>query len=194
MNIQINKDKKGFSLIEITVAMVIIGTLAAIAIPTYTSMVQTGIAQAAIYNLTLMDMAETTYLNNTGTYCGVTQSNDSSPNPPCSNLADINTRLNLNIVDNNLLYGCSWTPNFPGFPHGFTSCTAVTSPYTYTITVGIPTPLRSTSAGGQNPGCVAVYGPNANCPPMIAANPSCYSATSQCPSGIPTILPVKIPS
>jgi len=108
MTIQIRKDKKGFSLMEITAAMLIIGTLAAIAIPTYTTSTEQAMAKAAEYNINLIYITEQTYRNQNGNYCYPNNVNFTTPFNPlatsCGTLPTINTGLNLNINDNNYTY------------------------------------------------------------------------------------------
>lgn len=91
--------KKGFTLIEIVVVLIIIGILAVIAVPNYTTMLEQGMAQSAANNLMIIANAEKVYYFANGTYC-------SSLNG-CSTLNGINTALNLNITDSNYKYNGS---------------------------------------------------------------------------------------
>ena len=94
--------RKGFTLIETIVVMIIIGIAAAIAVPNYYSFIQSGASKAAQNNLTTIYAAEKNYYFNNGSYCI-----NSGPNPTCAdNLADINTHLSLNITDNYFTYAC----------------------------------------------------------------------------------------
>jgi len=161
--------KHGFTLIEITVALIIVGSLAAIAVPTYTNMMQTGMAQAANFNLELIYAAEKNYFFNNGAYCF---------NSPCADtLEHINTKMNLNILDNNYTYSCQDTGStrficyaksetivsVPG-PHGNNSLPS------YTIGIDGDYPITSVTIPGNN-----------NTP-----NPSCTPSSPQkCPAGIP---------
>ena len=105
--------KKGFTLIEIIIAMIITAILAAIAIPAYFDYIQQVSAAAAQNNLISIYSAQrNSYLGPTGgNYCL-----DTSPSP-CDSMANINTNLSLNILDSNFNYTC--VTDASGF-----SCTA----------------------------------------------------------------------
>ncbi len=140
-------DKKGFTLIEVIVALVILATLAAIAIPNYINYVQQGAAKSAQSNLISIYNAEKSYyFNNNSTYC--TNS--------CDNNADINANLNLNISDNYSTYSCV-TP-----VTGTLQCVATTTSiagFSLTLTLTNPVVLlggtncATTSGAGCNPVC-----------------------------------------
>jgi prepilin-type N-terminal cleavage/methylation domain-containing protein len=98
-------DKKGFTLIELIVVMVILGILIAVAIPNYTAMVMQGAAKAAQNNLIAIYNAQKNYYYNYGSYC-------TSAASICNSLASINATLPLNITDNNFNYTCSNTSGF----------------------------------------------------------------------------------
>jgi len=105
-------NKKGFTLIEITVVIVIIGILAAIAIPNYITFVGQGMTQNAENNLQAISNAQKIYYLNHGKYCAV-QMAQPIDMVPCSSLSLINTALSLNINDNNFYYICSEGLNVP---------------------------------------------------------------------------------
>jgi prepilin-type N-terminal cleavage/methylation domain-containing protein len=87
-------NKKGFTLIEILVVLIIIGILACVAIPNYIIMTEQGMARNAINNTWIIWEAEQSYYFNHGTYY--------LGNP----LTDLGIHLNLNIQDNNYTYNC----------------------------------------------------------------------------------------
>jgi len=102
--------KKGFTLIEIIVVLVIIAILAAVAMPSYQAMINKGIAKAADNNLITLIYAEQVYYYDHGEYCY----DETSAQPACAsislycgtNLAALNCNLHLNVIDNNNAYMC----------------------------------------------------------------------------------------
>jgi len=172
--------RKGFTLIEITIVLIIIGLLAAVAVPSYNVFIQQGAAQTAQNNLiTIYNAEKNFYLSNTnivgtGTlpyYCST-----SIQNTTCADtLVHLNlaANLNLNITDNNFSYSCS-DPNSgtDGNNGSSFSCTATNnSAATFTFVLkNSPIVLR----GGTS--CTSYGG--AGC------NPTCtYAAhTNYCPS------------
>jgi type IV pilus assembly protein PilE len=66
---RIRKSKRGFTLIELLVVVLIIGILAAIAVPQYFKVVEKGKASEALANLDSIRSAQERYLANTGSYC-----------------------------------------------------------------------------------------------------------------------------
>jgi prepilin-type N-terminal cleavage/methylation domain-containing protein len=152
-------DKKGFTLIEITVALVITGILTIIALPNYISMINQGAASAAQNNLiTIYNAQKVYYINNTA-YCTAA----------CNTKANINTKLSLNVTDTNFGYSCA--VNGAGY-----ACTATNiANNTFTLTVkDAPTTVQIVLPGGQ--GCATNAG--------LLCNPSCaYAANpSYCPN------------
>jgi prepilin-type N-terminal cleavage/methylation domain-containing protein len=87
-------NKKGFSLMEIVVVVLIIGILAWIAIPNWVNFMNQGAANAAEHNLITIYNAQKNYYFNNKNYCIDT----TNPNP-CDNLNDINSNLTLTITD-----------------------------------------------------------------------------------------------
>lgn len=158
-------NKKGFTLIEIVIVLVIVGVLAVIAIPNYFNLLNQGAAKAAQNNLiSIYNAQKTNYLSATGngTYCIST----GPPGHDCSNVAAINTDLSLNIVDNNFTYNCQQG----GAPDNGFKCIA-----TNTSGSGITLTLNNNPVvllGGTN--CATTSGTN--------CNPSCTPAASYyCP-------------
>jgi prepilin-type N-terminal cleavage/methylation domain-containing protein len=67
---RIKKTKGGFTLIELLVVVLIIGILAAIAVPQYFKVVEKGKASEALTTLDSIRGAQERYLAATGSYCG----------------------------------------------------------------------------------------------------------------------------
>jgi type IV pilus assembly protein PilE len=97
--------KKGFTLIEIIVALVILAILAAVALPNYMTMMTQGAANAAQNNLIAIYNAQKTYYFANAAYC-------TSTNSVCNSLASINSTLSLNITDARFTYTCNSTNGF----------------------------------------------------------------------------------
>ncbi len=141
-------DKKGFTLMELLIVLVIIGVLVAIALPNYFTMMQQGAAQAAQNNLiTIYNAQKNYYLGpvGSGTYCIAS----------CNSLANINTALSLNISNSNFTYTCTNTGGF--------TCTAknISDPNLILTLTNNPIVLPGGS-GTTNPHCVSDV--NAYCP------------------------------
>ncbi|HEX4046751.1 MAG TPA: prepilin-type N-terminal cleavage/methylation domain-containing protein [Elusimicrobiota bacterium] len=66
---RIGKSKGGFTLIELLVVVLIIGILAAIAVPQYFKVVEKGKASEALTTLDSIRGAQERYLANNGSYC-----------------------------------------------------------------------------------------------------------------------------
>ncbi|MDE2028332.1 MAG: prepilin-type N-terminal cleavage/methylation domain-containing protein [Candidatus Omnitrophica bacterium] len=95
--------RKGFTLLEIIVVLVIITILTAVAIPNYTNFLDQGAANAAQNNLIAIYNAQKDYYLKNGYYCD----NAGSSTGKCTSLASINTNLSLNIQDSYFTYQCS---------------------------------------------------------------------------------------
>ena len=128
---------KGFSLMEMMVAIVIVGAVAAFAIPKYTKYAAVTYRDDAIRQLTAIYNVNNEYYLKAkpkAYWPGVSGSYD---------VTQINTNLGLNVVQNGMTYSCS------GSSSTFT-CTAVrnsANPFTITVT---EVPLSAT-----NPGCTS---------------------------------------
>jgi prepilin-type N-terminal cleavage/methylation domain-containing protein len=141
-------DKKGFTLLELIVVMIIIGVLATVAVLNYNTMMIQGAASAAQNNLiTIYAAQKNCYLSPVtgGSYC----------TSACNSLASINTTLALNISDNSFTYTCSTASGF--------TCTAtnISDPNLYLTVTNAPIVLPGAS-GTLNPSCATNN--NAYCP------------------------------
>jgi prepilin-type N-terminal cleavage/methylation domain-containing protein len=133
--------RKGFTLAEIIVVLIIISILAVVAIPNYMTNMQQGAAKAAQNNLITIYGAEKNNYLNTGNYCINT-----SPNP-CDNLPDIKANLTLNITDNYFNYTC--ITDVSGF-----SCTATNPSIAgFSLTVTNNPIILPGGTGTANPSC-----------------------------------------
>jgi prepilin-type N-terminal cleavage/methylation domain-containing protein len=155
---------KGFTLIEIIVVMVIIGILAALAIPNYNNMIQQGQATAARGNLiTIYNAQKNYYLNPTtgGNFYNSATGND---------LTNINAALGLSITDINFQYTCA-TAAGPSY-----TCTATNvsdANLILTVTSGTPNaPNMIVLPGGVT--CGNPTGANPGCNPSCATNIAGY--------------------
>lgn len=141
-------NRKGLTLIEITVVLIVIGVLTAVSVPYYTAYTQQGAASAALNNLTTIYGAQNNYyMNNNSSYYISSGSND---------LPGINTALLLSLVDPGFQYTCSATAaQNPQRSTGFT-CTAKDSYFTLQLTDAQLAP------NNVNPACAALG--SASCP------------------------------
>jgi type IV pilus assembly protein PilE len=147
-------NKTGFTLMEITVALIILGIAAAIALPSYTAYLQQGEAQNAQNNLTAIYGGQNTYyLNNTNTYYASSGTND---------LNGINTALILTLAqDPYFKYTCAASIVSQNISRatGFT-CTATNSSTGAVLTLTDAPLLANT-----NPSCAAAS--PSYCPPSL---------------------------
>ena len=160
-------NKKGFTLLEIIIVIIIVGLLTALALPNYFTMLYQGAANAAQNNLiTIYNAQKSYYLSpaGNGTYYNSSSNND---------LTNINTVFNLNITDPSFQYTCV-TAAGPSY-----TCTAKNNSdpnLVLTVTSGTPgTPNAIVLPGGLS--CASSTGINPGC------NPSCASdVPSYCPN------------
>ena len=89
--------QKGFTLVEIIVAVIIVGVLVAVAVPNYGSWVYSSQVQAVENNLRAMAAAQQKYYEDYGSYWS---SND---------FGDINSHLSLHLsaVNDGFTYACA---------------------------------------------------------------------------------------
>jgi prepilin-type N-terminal cleavage/methylation domain-containing protein len=83
-------DRKGFTLIEIIVVLVIVGVLAAIALPSFNNSIEKTKAQTAENNLLAITAAQAKYYEDYGSYCTATTGQ-------VANCGDTTVHLNLNL-------------------------------------------------------------------------------------------------
>jgi len=166
-------DKKGFSLIEIIVVLVIIAILSAIAIPNFINYTEKSAAQAAQNNLITIFNAEKIFYLNNNYYCTT-----STQNTTCATPANLNTNLFLNISDSYFSYSCI-DPNSASDGNNGSSfkCTATNlSDNTFYLTVVYnPNPAVNITS---------IILPGATNCPGAACNPTCTypSNLGFCPS------------
>jgi prepilin-type N-terminal cleavage/methylation domain-containing protein len=94
-------DRKGFTLLELIIVVVIIGVLVVIAVPNYITFIKQSNAQSAQNNLMAIFAAEQRYYeDHNPNYC--------SGAPCAANTSGINQNLSLNISSNDpFSYSCS---------------------------------------------------------------------------------------
>jgi prepilin-type N-terminal cleavage/methylation domain-containing protein len=97
-------NKKGYTLIEILVVLVIIGTLAALAWPNYMAIKEKSLNREAKANLALIRAAEKIYRMEQGFYYPYS-------GPPASIISDINSFLKLSLPES---IGISWSITVDG--------------------------------------------------------------------------------
>jgi prepilin-type N-terminal cleavage/methylation domain-containing protein len=160
-------NRRGFTLIEIIVVLIIISILSMIAVPNYITNMEQGAAKAAQNNLiTIYGAQKNFYLTNTsvpGTgalpyYCTISTQNTTCAN----NLTNLNTGLALTITDTNFTYACSDPNSGTDGNNGSTfSCTATNVSNTSFVLTVTNNPIVLPGGGGTvNPGCVDAANPN----------------------------------
>jgi len=134
--------KKGVTLIEIVVVMIILGIIAAITIPNLTSSMEQTNAQAAHNNLLAISAAQEKYFEDYASYCTTTTGNTAN----CGIWPNLNTNLNLGIAPSDTFtYICS-VPlvNPPPF-----TCTATDGTDTLTLSLV----MQGNTVAGNNVSC-----------------------------------------
>lgn len=107
--------KRGFSLLELFIVMMIIGILTVTVFPTYTNIINQGSSKAALNNLVAIYNAQFNYFSNNNSYCTSTSPTNTTACPADAFCADslpsIKCNLSVNILQNknNLLNDGSFT-------------------------------------------------------------------------------------
>ncbi|MFH1359586.1 MAG: type II secretion system protein [Candidatus Omnitrophota bacterium] len=129
---------KAFTLAELMVVVIIIGIVAAFAIPNLRRSVERAHAREAINNLIAIHAASHGFRSENGTFWPDTSASN--------NLIAINTNLNLNIIANQMTYACT-SPTNDGLTF---SCTA---DFTGGGAWGLIVNEGPVVPGGGNPSC-----------------------------------------
>jgi len=95
-----SQNNRAFTLMEIIITIVIVGLMAAFAVPNYTKAVAKTDERAAIANLMAIRAAIEMYLTNTGT---------ATIPADWSGLSTINAQLGISIIDTKMTYDCFTT-------------------------------------------------------------------------------------
>ncbi|MBI3602500.1 MAG: prepilin-type N-terminal cleavage/methylation domain-containing protein [Candidatus Omnitrophica bacterium] len=149
--------KRGFTLIEIIVVLVIVGVLATIAVPNFVNMINQSYAQDAMRNLMAIYAAQVSNQQNSGSYCTAS----------CANTGSINSNLGVSIVTSG---GTGYNCNV--ICTGGTQCCIAAGQGSFTMQLVLSNPV--------NVGTAPVYCGPANPPPT---NPCCQggNAGDTCP-------------
>lgn len=131
---------QGFTLMEMLVALCIIGVIAGLALPQYTKSVERARRKDAENQLLLIHSAQEQYAaHNSGEYWG-----PAAGATPEAKLASINQNLGLNILANGKNYDCDVVYD-TGKVVAY-NCTAAQNDFTITVTEAAVNP-------GVNPSC-----------------------------------------
>jgi len=193
----ITHDKKGFSLIEITVAVIVLGVITAVAVPSYTSCVQQGAQQAAGNNIKIILAAQQNYYFTNSNYCINTNTGN---NITCGDLNHINNSLHLNVVDQYYTYSC-FSGNTPNSVRcvatslsgsGTCSCNGITfstnctpSVCNYACTPVCPSSAACGEPDGCGGYCTGLCTTGYGCAAIAGSNPQdyqCETCISNCSS------------
>lgn len=138
-------DKKAFTIMEILIVVIIVGIIAAFAIPNYGRSVRQSHLQDAMMQLSAIRNANQIYFARTSSYW---------PSTPGQGVTEINANLSLNIIENQITYTCG-----PGATAGITfTCTAVyndpVNTFTATLTEA-PLATNNPPVATDNPRCTS---------------------------------------
>ena len=120
------RSPKAFTIMEILIVVIIVGIIAAFAIPNYGTSVAQSHLQDAIMQLSAIRTANQVYRAKTGSYWPTVAG--------AKLVGEINSSLSLNIIENGMTYTCNTTTAGTTF-----TCTATTTPpgdnsFTTTVT------------------------------------------------------------
>lgn len=130
-------DKRGFTLMEIMIVIIILGVIVAFAIPSYTKAVEKGYERDAVVQLQAIASAAEFYKGQAGDY---------PDGSTMTNVSQINSVLGLNIVQKEMTYACS-----AGVMSGF-DCSATSDLYGWAVHVSSD-PLNLTPHCAASPAC-----------------------------------------
>ena len=105
--------RRGFTLIEILVVLLILGIIVAVALPNFQTPNEHSYASVARNNLLSIYSAQKIYFNNNNGFCITVAAS------ACGTIATINLSLGLDIQDDTYTYACTTDPLGSGF-----ACTA----------------------------------------------------------------------
>lgn len=142
--------QKAFTIMEILIVVIIVGVIAAFAIPNYGRSVAQSHYQDAVMQLSAIRNANQIYFARTSSYW------PTATYVGTRNVSDINSNLSLNIIENSMIYTCDAYVS----PTTFT-CTARPPDGSFTVTVTeAPLATSTPPAGTDNPRCT----PLGTCP------------------------------
>lgn len=91
--------KRGFTLVELLIVLVIIGILASVAVPNYTRMVERAKAEQAVTYLKVIRTGEKIYYASNVSYTA------------CANIGEIKSRLGAEVTDEHYLFSVTSNPS-----------------------------------------------------------------------------------
>ncbi len=162
-------NKKGFTLVEVLVVMIIIGVLATIFLPNYYNYLEQARATEGVNSLLNIYAAEKNYYFKTGCSFAVYQPDT----PPCSiddqSIANINKTLSLNLNENDFFYQFGMMSSTPQHPIPYLVLLAYRNgpPYHYLLLLNTSLPTETSINGiSTNPCCQPMNG--GTCPSNVS--------------------------